>query len=84
MNARPSSMAWNPIRAFAALFVAATVLGGTALVAAFALVFATLVLNTGGLIFQALVAGIKVLGPVVVAIVILTSGLLGFCRSAQA
>ena len=51
---------------------------------AFALLAVTLILNAGGLVFHALVAGAKILAPLVVAAMILTSGLLGFCRRVQA
>ena len=83
MRERMSSLVWSPIRGFVALFIAAIVLGA-AVAATFALLVATLFFNAGVLIFQTLGAGIKVLGPVIVPIVILTSGVLGFCRSANA
>jgi MprA protease rhombosortase-interaction domain-containing protein len=84
MSARPLTLAWSPIRAFAALFVSAVAVGGLAVAAAFVLLAVTLVLNAGGLIFHALVAGIKILAPTVLAAMILTSGLLGFCRRGRA
>lgn len=84
MSGRPSSLVWSPIRAFAALFITAIALGAAALIAASALFISVLVFNAGGLIFQVLIASIKILGPVVMAIVILTGALLSFGRSAQA
>jgi hypothetical protein len=84
MSERPSSLVWSPIRAFAALFISAIALGAAALIAGSVLFIAVLVFNAGGLIFQVLIASIKILGPVVMAIVILTGALLGFGRSAQA
>ena len=84
MRERMSSLVWSPVRGFVALFIAAIVLGAAAVAATSALLVATLFFNAGGLIFQTLVAGIKILGPVIVAIVIVTSGVLGFCRSANA
>jgi hypothetical protein len=83
MGERMSSLVWSPIRGFVALFIAAIVLAA-AVADTFALLVATLFLNAGVLIFQTLGPGIKVLGPVIVAIVILTSGVLGFCRLANA
>ncbi|AWN37789.1 hypothetical protein [Methylobacterium radiodurans] len=84
MSERPSSLVWSPIRAFAALFISAMTLGAAVLIAASALIIAVLISNAGGLIFQLVIASIKILGPVVMAIVILTSVLLSFGRSAQA
>ena len=52
-----------------------------AVAAAFALLAVTLVLNAGGFLFYALVTGTKILAPLVLAAMILPSGLLGFCRS---
>ncbi|KMO41600.1 hypothetical protein VQ02_05350 [Methylobacterium variabile] len=77
----PLSLAWNPIWAFATLFVSAVAVGGLAVAAAFALLAVTLVLNAGGFLFYALVTGTKILAPLVLAAMILPSGLLGFCRS---
>lgn len=84
MSARPLAFVWNPIRAFAALFVSAVVVGGLTVAAAFALLAVTLVLNAGGFVFHALVTGTKILAPPVLAAMILTSGLLGFCRQERA
>ncbi|CAO4139292.1 hypothetical protein [Methylorubrum aminovorans] len=89
MSNRPLSLAWNPIRAFTALFLSAVVVGGLAVAAVFALLAVTLVLNAGGFLFHALVTGTKilaplVLAPLVLAAMILTSGLLGFCRQERA
>lgn len=84
MSARPLALAWSPIRAFAALFVSAVAVGGLALAAAFALLAVTLIHNAGSLVFHALVATIKVLALLVPATMILTSGLLGFCRQERA
>lgn len=84
MSARSLSLAWSPIRAFAALFVSAVVVGGLTVAAAFALFAVTLVLNAGGFLFYALVTGIKILAPLILAAMILTSGLLGFCRQERA
>ncbi len=84
MSERPSSLVWSPIRAFAALFISAIALGAATLIAGLVLFIAVLVFNAGGLVFQVLIASIKILGPVVMAIVILTGALLGFSRSAQA
>lgn len=80
MSARSLSLVWSPIRAFAALFVSAVVVGGFAVTAALALLAGTLILNAGGFLFHALVTGIKILAPLVLTAMILTSGLLGFCR----
>ncbi|CAO4141100.1 ABC transporter permease [Methylorubrum thiocyanatum] len=84
MSNRPLSLAWNPIRAFTALFVSAVVVGGLAVAAVFALLAVTLVLNAGGFLFLALVTGTKILAPLVLSAMILTSGLLGFCRQERA
>jgi hypothetical protein len=84
MSARPLSVAWNPIRAFTALFVSAVVVGGLAVAAAFSLLAGTLILNAGGFLFQALVTGIQILAPLVLAAMILTSGLLGLRRQERA
>lgn len=84
MNVSSSSPIWTPIRAFAALFISAVVLGAAVLTAAFALLVATLVFNAGGVIVQVLTASLKILGPAIIAIVILTSVLLGFGRSVRA
>lgn len=84
MSNRPLSLAWNPIRAFAALFVSTVVFGGLVLAAAFALIAATVILNAGGFLFHALITGTKILAPLVLAAMILTSGLLGLCRQERA
>ncbi len=84
MGERSSSLVWSPVRAFAALFVSAVVLGAVILVGTCALLVATLVFHTGGLVIQALIAGIKILGPVVMALVILAGALLGLGRPARA
>lgn len=84
MSNRPLSLAWNPIRAFAALFVSAVVVGGLAVAAVFALLAVTLALNAGGFLFHALVTGTKIVAPLVLAAMILTSGLLGLCRQERA
>ncbi|TNC08030.1 hypothetical protein FF100_30340 [Methylobacterium terricola] len=83
MSARPLSLPWNPIRAFTALFVSAVV-GGLAVAAAFSLLAGTLILNAGGFLFQALVTGTRILAPLVLAAMILTSGLLGLRRQERA
>lgn len=84
MSTRSLSLAWNPIRAFTALFVSALVVGGLAMAAAFTLLTGTLILNAGGLLFHALVTGTQILAPLVLAAMILTSGLLGFYRQERA
>jgi hypothetical protein len=84
MSAHPLALIWSPARTFAALSVSAIVLGGAAVAAVFALLAATLVLNVGGLVFHALVAGIKVLAPLALAAIILTNGLLWFVRQDRA
>lgn len=83
MSARPLSLAWNSIRALTALFVSAILVGGLAVAGAVALLAVTLVLNAGGFVFHALVTGAKILAPLVVAAMILTSGLLGVWRRVQ-
>lgn len=83
MSTRPLAAAWSPTRAFAALFVSGFVLGGGALAAAFALLAVTLVFNAGGLLFQLLIVGIKVLVPLFLAVFILSTGLIGFFRFAR-
>ena len=80
MNVRTLSVAWSVIRTIAMLFVSAVVLGGLAIAAALTLLAATFVLNVGGMIVHALVAGFKVLGPLVRAALILAGGLLGLRR----
>ena len=84
MSTRQLSVVWSPIRAFAALFFSAIILGGLGLASVFALLAGTLIFNASGLMFQLLIAGTKILAPLFLAILILTSGLLGFCRSARA
>lgn len=84
MNVSSSSPMWTPVRAFTALFISAVVLGAAVLTAAFALLVATLVFNAGGVIVQVLFASLKILGPAIIAIVILTSALLGSGRSVRA
>ena len=83
MSARPLALLWSPLRAFTVLFVSAILLGGLAVAGVCALLVVTLVLNAGGFVFHTLVTGAKILAPLVVAAMILTSGLLGVWRRVQ-
>jgi hypothetical protein len=84
MSARPLALLWSPLRAFTVLFVSAILLGGLAGAGVCALLVVTLVLNAGGFAFHALVTGTKILAPPVLTAMILTRGLLGFCRQLRA
>ena len=59
-------------------------LGGIASAAALTFLVGALLYNTGGLIFHLSVIGMKILGAIALATMILTSAVLGVLRPVQA
>ena len=76
-----ATLVWSPVRAFATFAVSATLIGGVALLAATAAILWIVAFNAGALVFQALLAAVKVLGPLLVAVLIVATGLAGLCRA---